>query len=50
MMTPDSDVADCENQWFDAGPAELLPHVLALMVISVVLVTMSVRSFKKVSM
>lgn len=34
----------------DAGPAELLPHVLALMLISAVLVTLSVRSFKKVAM
>jgi ABC-2 type transport system permease protein len=34
----------------NAGPAELLPHVLALMAISTVLVTLSVRSFKKVAL
>ncbi|HEX4461493.1 MAG TPA: ABC transporter permease [Polyangia bacterium] len=34
----------------DAGPAELLPNVLALLLISAVLVTLSVRSFKKVSL
>jgi len=33
----------------DAGPAELLPNVLALMLISTVLVALSVRSFKKVA-
>jgi ABC-2 type transport system permease protein len=33
----------------DAGPAELLPNVLALALISTVLVTLSVRSFKKVA-
>jgi ABC transporter DrrB family efflux protein len=34
----------------DAGPRELLPNVLALVAISVVLVTMSVRRFRKVSL
>jgi ABC-2 type transport system permease protein len=33
----------------DAGPAELLPNVLALVLISTVLVGLSVRSFKKVA-
>jgi ABC-2 type transport system permease protein len=33
----------------DAGPVELLPHVLALLLISAVLVGLSVRSFKKVA-
>src|SRR5689334_16082079 len=33
----------------DAGPLELLPHVLALIAISTVLVWMSVRRFKKVA-
>jgi ABC-2 type transport system permease protein len=33
----------------DAGPAELMPHVLALILISAVLVSLSVRSFKKVA-
>jgi ABC-2 type transport system permease protein len=34
----------------DAGPRELLPNVLALLAISAVLVTMSVRRFRKVSL
>lgn len=34
----------------DAGPIELLPHVLAMVVISALLVWMSVRNFKKVSL
>jgi ABC-2 type transport system permease protein len=34
----------------DAGPRELLPNVLALLAISVLLVTMSVRRFRKVSL
>jgi len=34
----------------DAGPRELLPNVLALVAISVFLVTMSVRRFRKVSL
>lgn len=33
----------------DAGPAELLPHVLALVAISALLVTVSARSIKKVA-
>lgn len=33
----------------NAGPLELLPNVLALLAISVVMVTMSVRRFRKVS-
>ena len=33
----------------DAGPAELMPDVLALILISTVLVALSVRSFKKVA-
>jgi ABC-2 type transport system permease protein len=33
----------------DAGPAEMMPHVLALMLISTILVALSVRSFKKVA-
>jgi ABC-2 type transport system permease protein len=33
----------------DAGPLELLPNVLALLVISAVLVTLSARRFKKVA-
>jgi ABC-2 type transport system permease protein len=33
----------------DAGPMELLPNVLALLAISAVMVTLSVRSFRKVS-
>jgi ABC-2 type transport system permease protein len=33
----------------DAGPAELLPNVLALALISTVLVSLSVRSFRKVA-
>ena len=33
----------------DAGPVELMPHVLALVAISVVLVWMSARRFKKVA-
>ncbi|MGZ3425229.1 MAG: ABC transporter permease, partial [Polyangia bacterium] len=33
----------------NAGPAELLPHVLALALISTVLVALSVRSFRKVA-
>jgi ABC-2 type transport system permease protein len=33
----------------NAGPAELMPHVLALMLISTVLVALSVRSFRKVA-
>jgi hypothetical protein len=33
----------------NAGPLELLPHVLALIAISAVLVGLSVRSFKKVA-
>lgn len=33
----------------DAGPAELLPHVLALAAISAVLVSLSVRSLKKMA-
>src|SRR5215472_16217853 len=33
----------------DAGPTDLWPHVLALIAISVVLVWMSVRSFRKVA-
>jgi ABC-2 type transport system permease protein len=33
----------------DAGPRELLPHVLALFAISIVLVTLSARRFRKVS-
>ena len=34
----------------DAGPRELMPNVLALIVISVILVGMSVRRFRKVSL
>jgi ABC-2 type transport system permease protein len=34
----------------DAGPRELLPNVLALLVISAILVMMSVRRFRKVSL
>jgi ABC-2 type transport system permease protein len=34
----------------DAGPMELLPNVLALLAISAVMVTLSVRSFRKVAM
>jgi ABC-2 type transport system permease protein len=34
----------------DAGPRELLPNVLALLAISAVLVSMSVRRFRKVSL
>lgn len=34
----------------DAGPIELLPHVLALVAISALLVWMSVRNFKKFSL
>jgi len=34
----------------DAGPRELLPNVLALLAISVILVTASVRRFKKVAL
>ena len=34
----------------DAGPRELLPNVLALVAISVILVTMSVRQFRKVAL
>src|SRR5262249_30913409 len=33
----------------DAGPAELLPNVLALIAISCVLVMMSLRNFRKVA-
>jgi drug efflux transport system permease protein len=33
----------------DAGPLELLPNVLALLAISAVMVTLSVRSFRKVA-
>ncbi len=33
----------------DAGPLELLPHVLALLAMSVVLVTLSVRQFNRVA-
>jgi drug efflux transport system permease protein len=33
----------------NAGPAELMPHVLALALISTVLVALSVRSFRKVA-
>jgi hypothetical protein len=33
----------------DAGPLELLPHVLALVAMSVLLVTLSVRSFRRVA-
>jgi len=33
----------------DAGPLELMPHVLALVAMSVVLVTLSVRSFRRVA-
>jgi len=33
----------------DAGPAELMPHVLALALISTILVALSVRSFRKVA-
>jgi ABC-2 type transport system permease protein len=33
----------------DAGPLELMPRVLALILISTVLVALSVRSFKKVA-
>jgi ABC-2 type transport system permease protein len=33
----------------DAGPVELLPHVLALVAMSVILVTLSVRSFRRVA-
>ena len=33
----------------DAGPTELLPHVLALVAISVVLVWLSVRRFRKIA-
>jgi len=33
----------------NAGPAELMPHVLALALISTILVALSVRSFKKVA-
>jgi ABC-2 type transport system permease protein len=33
----------------DAGPLELLPHVLALVAMSVILVTLSVRSFRRVA-
>jgi drug efflux transport system permease protein len=34
----------------NAGPLELMPHVLALVAISAVLVALSVRSFKKVAL
>jgi ABC-2 type transport system permease protein len=34
----------------DAGPLELLPHVLALAAMSVLLVTMSVRRFRRVTL
>jgi ABC-2 type transport system permease protein len=34
----------------DAGPRELLPNVLALLAISLILVTMSVRRFRKVAL
>ena len=34
----------------DAGPMELMPNVLALVAISIVLVTLSVRRFRKVSL
>ena len=33
----------------DAGPGELMPHVLALALISTVLVALSVRNFRKVA-
>jgi hypothetical protein len=33
----------------DAGPLDLWPHVLALVAISVVLVWLSVRRFRKVA-
>jgi ABC-2 type transport system permease protein len=33
----------------DAGPLEMMPHVMALVAMSVVLVTMSVRSFRRVA-
>jgi ABC-2 type transport system permease protein len=33
----------------DAGPAELLPNVLALLAISAIMVTLSVRKLRKFS-
>jgi ABC-2 type transport system permease protein len=33
----------------DAGPLELMPHVLALVAMSIILVTLSVRSFRRVA-
>ena len=33
----------------EAGPLEMMPHVLALVAMSVVLVTLSVRRFRRVT-